>query len=97
MTTEDQLAGGLSSYRLSDWRDTIGELEAAEKSAGAQLVTTYYLGRSFESLGDRSRAAEKYKLIVQSGATGDQASYAKGRLVEWGVLSQTPQQQPSPH
>jgi hypothetical protein len=58
-------------------------------------VTTYYIGRSWESLGDRVQAAEKYKLIARSGATGDQADYAKRRLVEWGVVSQTPQQQSS--
>ena len=91
-----RLAGGLSAYKLSDWRDSISELEAAEKSVGAQLVTTYYLGRSFEALGDRARAVEKYKLIVQSGATGEPADYSRKRLLEWGVISQTPQQQPYP-
>ena len=91
-----RLAGGLSAYRLSDWRDAISELETAEKAVGAQLVTTYYLGRSLEALGDRGQAAEKYKLIVQSGATGEQADYSKRRLLEWGVISQTPQQQPYP-
>ncbi|MBP7676603.1 MAG: hypothetical protein KBB14_09795, partial [Thermoanaerobaculia bacterium] len=97
-----RLAGGLSAYRLSDWRDAISELETAEKSVGAQLVTTYYLGRSFEALGDRSSAVEKYKLIAQSGATGEQADYAKRRLVEWGVMAPAgtqppyPQQQPYP-
>ena len=92
-----RLAGGLAAYRMSDWRDAIGELDAAEKSVGgAQVVTTYFLGRSFEALGDRTRAAEKYKLVVQSGSTGEQVDYAKGRLVEWGVISQAPPQQPSP-
>ncbi len=91
-----RLAGGLAAYRLSDWRDAISELETAERSVGAQLVTTYYLGRSLEGLGDRGRAAEKYKLILQSGATGEQADYAKRRLLEWGVISQTPAQQPYP-
>lgn len=88
-----RLAGGLSAYQLSDWRDAIGELDAAEKAAGgAQLVTTYYLGRSFEALGDRARAIEKFKLIAQSGASGEPADYAKGRLLEWGVVQQQPQQ-----
>ena len=91
-----RLAGGLSAYRLSDWRDAISELQSAEKAVGAQLVTTYYLGRSLEALGDREGAVAKYKLIVQSGATGEQAEYAKRRLLEWGVISQTPQQQPYP-
>lgn len=87
-----RLAGGLSAYRLSDFRDAISELESAEKSVGAQLVTTYYLGRSFEALGDRTRASEKFLLIARSGATGEQADYAKRRLLEWGVISQQPQQ-----
>ncbi len=91
-----RLAGGISSYKLSDWRDAIGELEAAERSAGAQVVTTYYLGRSYDALGDRSSAVEKYKLIVQSGATGEPGDYSKRRLLEWGVVSQAPQQQPPP-
>ncbi len=85
-----RLAGGLAAYRLSDWRDAISELEAAEKSVGPQLVTAFYLGRSFEELGDRARAAEKYKLVAQSGATGEQVDYAKRRLVEWGVAAPAP-------
>jgi hypothetical protein len=53
-------------------------------------VTVFYQGRSFEELGDRARAVEKYKLIAQSGVTGEQADYAKRRLVEWGVASPAP-------
>jgi len=89
-----RLAGGLSAYRLSDWRDAVAELESAEESAGAQLVTTYHLGRSYEALGDRAKAVEKYRLIAQSGVTGEQADYAKGRLLEWGVVAPAPQAQP---
>ena len=85
-----RLAGGLAAYRLSDWRDAISELEAAEKAVGPQLVTVFYLGRSFEELGDRARAAEKFKLVAESGATGEQVDYAKRRLVEWGVAAPAP-------
>ncbi len=85
-----RLAGGLAAYRLSDWRDAISELQAAEKAVGPQLVTVFYQGRSYEELGDRTRAVEKYKLIAQSGATGEQADYAKRRLVEWGVAAPAP-------
>ena len=57
-------------------------------------MTTYHLGRSYEALGDRAKAVEKYRLIAQSGVTGEQADYAKGRLLEWGVVAPAPQAQP---
>lgn len=85
-----RLGGGLAAYRLSDYSDAVTELEAAETSAGAQLVTTYYLGRSWEALGEREKAVEKYRLVAASGATGEQADYAKRRLLEWGVVSPQP-------
>jgi predicted Zn-dependent protease len=85
-----RLAGGLAAFRLRDFRDALSELDAAEKAAGPQLVTVFYQGRSFEELGDRARAAERFKLIAGSGATGEQADYAKQRLVEWGVSSPAP-------
>lgn len=85
-----RLAGGLAAFRLRDFRDALAELAAAEKAVGPQLVTVFYQGRSFEELGDRARAAEKFRLIAQSGATGEQADYARRRLVEWGVASPAP-------
>jgi predicted Zn-dependent protease len=85
-----RFGGGLAAFRLSDYRDAVSELEAAEKSAGAQVVTTYLLGRSFEALGERDRAVEKYRLIAESGATGEQADDAKRRLLEWGIVPPQP-------
>ena len=85
-----RLGGGVAAYRLEEWRDAVSELEAAEKAVGPQLVTSYFLGRSFEALGDRERAIEKYRLVAASGATGEQADYAKRRLLEWGIVSPQP-------
>lgn len=85
-----RLAGGLAAYALSDWRDAVAELEAAEASAGAQLLTTYLLGRSWEALGEREKAVEKYRLVAGSGATGEQADDARRRLKAWGVVEPTP-------
>ncbi|MCL4806898.1 MAG: M48 family metalloprotease [Thermoanaerobaculia bacterium] len=85
-----RLAGGLAAFRLRDYRDALAELDAAEKAVGPQLVTVFYLGRSFEELGDRARAAEKFRLIAQSGVTGEQADYARQRLVEWGYATPAP-------
>lgn len=82
------LAGGFADYKLSDYRGAIADLDAAEKAASPTLATVYTIGRSHEALGEKEKAAERYKQIVQSTQEGEEYQHSRKRLLEWGYLAQ---------
>lgn len=76
-----RLAAGLASWRLQQWREAVDELTGAETSAGAPLLpTAYVIGRSYESLGEAEKAAERYRFVVKNGGGGEAARDAEKRL-----------------
>ncbi len=83
-------AAGLSSFATQEWQESIGSLTEAEKLTGPDTATSYFIGRSYEALGDQQNAARRYQFVIQNGEDGEETRYAYRRLQEWGAL---PQQQ----
>lgn len=49
--------------------------------------TVFFQGRSLEGMGRRDGAADCYVRYLRSGAGGENADYARRRLLEWGYIN----------
>jgi len=79
-----RLAAGLAAYKLNDYRDSLENLLAAEKVAGATLVSMYLVGRNHEALGNREEATKRYAIVAENAEPGPEREYCLRRLAEWG-------------
>jgi len=82
-----RLAAGLAAYKLKDHRDSLENLLAAEKAAGATLASTYLVGRNYEALGNREEAARRYAVVAENAEPGPERDYCLRRLAEWGYYT----------
>lgn len=76
---------GLEMRRYDDALDQFNEY--ANLLPGNPMIT-YYQGRSYDGMGRKSDAAEQYAEFLKSIDSGEEAEYAKQRLIEWGYLEE---------
>ncbi len=82
-----RLVGGAANWQLRRFRESLGELDAAERLVPGTVLVAYFRGRDYEDLGDRQAAAEQYGKVAQATqGRGEYGVYAALRLREWGYL-----------
>ncbi len=52
--------------------------------------TVFFKGLSQEGMRHRRQAASEYQRFLKVVTSGDQADYARGRLINWGILKKEP-------
>ncbi len=82
-----RLAAGVAENRLGRHQEAVEDLLAAEKAAGAGLVTSYVLGRSYEALGRKEEAARRYSFVASNAPDAEESGYCRQRLAEWGYAT----------
>lgn len=85
---------GIHSFKSRNWSKSRTELNAADKLLPGVTDVQFYLGRCEEELGNRSAAAGHFTKFLEDEPEGDNTSYCRSRLREWGY--QIPGEQPAP-
>lgn len=77
---------GFASLQRKDYDAAQADFARYETLLPGNPNAVFYQGLSLEGLGRREDAARTYYRYLQMTRQGDQAQYAYGRLVEWGVV-----------
>ncbi|HNW91662.1 MAG TPA: M48 family metalloprotease [bacterium] len=75
---------GIHSFKSRSWQRSLTEFNAAEKLLAGVTDVQFYLGRCEEELGHRSAAAEHFTKFLEDEPEGDNVTYCKTRLRDWG-------------
>jgi beta-barrel assembly-enhancing protease len=78
---------GVSRILVRDWDGALEDFSAYENRLPGNPNTAFLKGFSLEGMGRKREAAREYHRYLQSVSGGDQAEYARGRLVAWGYVS----------
>lgn len=79
--------GGIAALAQNRYDTAYESFRRYESMLAGNPNTIFYEGRSLEGLGRREEAAERYSRYLQSGgAEGENAKYARQRLLEWGYI-----------
>ncbi len=82
-----RLIQGASRWEMGRYRESLQELEAADRLVPDTVLVAYFKGRDLETLGDRRAAAEQYVKVAQATqGQGTYGGYALARLREWGYV-----------
>ena len=76
--------GGLVALRRGRYEEAHEDFSHYLRVLPGNPLTLFYDGRSLEGMGQRPRAAERYKEFLQQVPSGNEADYARQRLKEWG-------------
>jgi len=83
-------AAGLAEFKLSEYEESIKELDAAEEIVPGQPAVAFFIGRNHEEEGQREAAAKAYAEVLTKVKKGEMAEYSYNRLKEWGYLKEEP-------
>lgn len=67
-------------------QESLEQLSAANKIVADQPSVIFYMGRNWEAMGQRDRAARAYYAVLKKVQKGPMAQYCYQRLVSWGYL-----------
>jgi predicted Zn-dependent protease len=79
---------GVARLGLRRYEAALAEFNAYERLLSGNPFTGFFQGRSYEGMGRRSQAAERYASFLKQVDRGEEAKYAAQRLREWGMLPQ---------
>lgn len=77
--------GGVVALRRGRYEEAHADFTQYLAKLPGNPFTLFYDGRALEGMGRKDVAAERYRAFLQQVNTGEEADYARGRLVEWGV------------
>jgi len=78
--------GGMAALAQHQYETAYESFHRYDSMLAGNPNTVFYQGRSLEGMGRREDAAQCYARYLQSGAGGENAEYARQRLIEWGYL-----------
>ncbi len=79
--------GGMAALAQKRYDTAYESFHRYESMLAGNPNTIFYEGRSLEGLGRKEESAERYNRYLQSGgAEGENAEYARQRLIEWGYI-----------
>lgn len=77
---------GMVNLEMRRYDDALAQFsEYASLLPGNPLIV-YYKGRAYDGMGRKSDAAEQYAEFLQEISSGEEAEYAKRKLIEWGYI-----------
>ncbi|ROR03327.1 M48 family metalloprotease [Desulfosoma caldarium] len=77
---------GVVLFDERNHRESLEQLTEANKIVADQPSVLFYMGRNWEAMGQRDRAARAYHAVLKKVQKGPMAQYCYQRLVEWGYL-----------
>ncbi|MCF8044320.1 MAG: M48 family metalloprotease [Desulfarculaceae bacterium] len=77
---------GLLYLNMKKYPDAFRQFEKYDAILGANPQVTFFKGYCLEEMGSREKAAEQYKVYLNSVQQGKYAVHAYKRLKEWGYL-----------
>jgi tetratricopeptide (TPR) repeat protein len=77
---------GVARIGLGRYDAALAEFDAYERLLPGNPYTVFYQGRSYEGMGRRQQAGERYVSFLKQVNQGAEAQYAAQRLREWGML-----------
>jgi predicted Zn-dependent protease len=83
---------GFAKLQLKKPEAAVADFTAYEEKLPGNPNTIFYRGYAYEEMNSRQNAATDYTSYLKQVNQGEQAEYAYGRLVKWGVIK-PPQQQ----
>ena len=78
--------GGIARMGMNQFDAAYQRFDQYERILPGNPMTIFLKGLSQEGMQNRQRAAEEYSRFLQAVDSGDQAQYARQRLVEWGYI-----------
>lgn len=77
---------GVILFHEGHHRESLEQLTEANKVIADQPSVIFYMGRNWEAMGQRDRAARAYYAVLKRVQKGPMAQYCYQRLVAWGYL-----------
>lgn len=77
---------GFARIKLKKFEAAAADFSDYDKKLPGNPNTAFYRGYAYEGMGNRQNAAADYMAFLKQVNQGEQAQYAYGRLVEWGVV-----------
>jgi beta-barrel assembly-enhancing protease len=79
---------GMVQLEMRRYDESLASFSAYAAALPGNPYTIYYCGRSYDGLGRKPDAAEQYKQFLDAVDSGEEADYARQRLMAWGYLKQ---------
>ncbi len=77
---------GVVLFHDRRYQESLEHLGVADKIVKDQPSVIFYMGRNWEAMGQRDRAARAYYAVLQKVKKGPMAQYCYQRLVSWGYI-----------
>ncbi len=77
---------GVVLFHDQNYQESLQHLSEADKIVPNQPSVLFYMGRNWEAMGQRDRAARAYYAVLKKVQKGPMAQYCYQRLVAWGYL-----------
>lgn len=77
---------GVAWLRQEKFEQSLAEFNSYQERLPGNPNTVFFQGYSYEGMGRRNQAAEKYHAYLQQVNQGDKAQHAYNRLKEWGYI-----------
>jgi predicted Zn-dependent protease len=77
---------GVARIGLRRFEAALAEFDAYERLLPGNPYTVFFQGRSYEGMGRRNQAGERFLSFLKRVDQGEEAKYAAQRLREWGML-----------
>jgi predicted Zn-dependent protease len=81
---------GFSRIKLKKPEAAVADFTAYEKKLPGNPNTIFFRGFAYEEMDSRQNAVDDYTSYLKQVNEGEQAKYAYGRLVNWGVIKPAP-------
>ncbi len=79
---------GVAALSMKRYRAAYADFDKYEKLLPGNPNTVFFKGLSQEGMQHRHLAASEYQRFLKVVNSGEQADYARNRLVSWGVMKQ---------
>ncbi len=77
---------GMAYLRQEQFEQSLAQFNSYQQRLPGNPNTVFFQGYSYEGMGRRNQAAEKYHAYLQQVNQGDKAQHAYNRLKEWGYI-----------
>ncbi|NOZ13121.1 MAG: M48 family metalloprotease [Acidobacteria bacterium] len=79
---------GVAALSMKQYARAYADFDQYEKLLPGNPNTVFFMGLSQEGMGHRRLAAAEYQRFLSVVRSGEQADYARNRLVSWGFIKQ---------
>jgi len=77
---------GMAALRQRAYEPAARDFDAYSERLPGNPMPQYFAGRAYEGLGNRPLAIERYRSFLAQVTQGEEAEYARKKLIEWKVI-----------